>query len=342
MKALLKKVHKWIGLLIGIQLLLWLLSGLMLSLITPEKVSGDKWSSGSKRTSEVIKDKNLIEPNELSVEQLDGALSISLEVRRGQPVYRIKRLAGTILVNASNGETLVTNKSAAKLLAQQDFTGSGEVLSIEPGVAPDLETRNSYGDYWQVNFSDDANTSIYISKPTGEILERRNSYWRTFDFFWMLHIMDYSGHEDINNNLVIIFALIAIWLGLSGFILLFFSFNRHDFYFLNVLAKQSAAKITLIDPETGSQLRVKLRKDSNLFVSLAMQNINLPSVCGGGGECGKCRVKFEKPGQPEANGIEQGIIPRRLLEQGWRLACQQVVDGNVTLELRKGTLAARQ
>jgi len=49
--------------------------------------------------------------------------------------------------------------------------------------------------------------------------------------------MDYSGHENINNPLIIIVALIAIWLGISGFILLFSSFNRRDFWFLNFWSK---------------------------------------------------------------------------------------------------------
>ena len=39
MMVFLKKLHKWVGLVIGIQVLLWLLSGLMLSLLDPEKVN---------------------------------------------------------------------------------------------------------------------------------------------------------------------------------------------------------------------------------------------------------------------------------------------------------------
>ena len=41
----LKKIHKWVGLLIGIQVLLWLSSGLMISLWDPAKVSGKEWST---------------------------------------------------------------------------------------------------------------------------------------------------------------------------------------------------------------------------------------------------------------------------------------------------------
>jgi len=154
--------------------------------------------------------------------------------------------------------------------------------------------------------------------------------------------MDYSGHENINNLLIISIALIAIWLGLSGFILLFYSFNRHDFYFLNILGKQSNARITLIDPEVPAPQQVKLRKGSNLFLSLATHDINLPSICGGGGECGKCRVQFEVSEAPPTNNIETAIVPRKLRERGWRLACQHEVTKSTTLHLRRGALVAEK
>ncbi len=231
----LRKVHKWVGLIIGIQVVLWLSSGLTLSLINPEKASGEEWVQASSHTSRTLPDSVLLEPDELAAEHSEGALSISLEARNGQPVYRVKRLNGTTLVNAVDGSAIVIDKQEAQMVAQQDFTGEGDVLSVVIGVAPDMETRGSEGAYWRVNFSDKAHTSIYVSAWTGEILERRNSYWRTFDFFWMLHIMDYSGHEDINNSLIITVALIAIWLGISGFILLFYSFRRRDFRFQNIL-----------------------------------------------------------------------------------------------------------
>jgi len=176
MMPILKKVHKWVGLLIGIQLLLWLLSGLMLSLLNADKVSGVEWAQETSHSSSPVQDQNLLEPHELSGEQLANALSISLENRRGQAIYRIGKADGTLLINASNGVTLTINEHEAKMLAQQDFNGDGEVRSIERGRAPDLETRRSTGKYWRINFSDSANTSIYISASTGEILERRNSY----------------------------------------------------------------------------------------------------------------------------------------------------------------------
>lgn len=338
MMVLLKKLHKWVGLLIGIQVMLWLLSGLMISLLDPVKVSGKQWATPAASEQQTLNPGVLLEPDELPPEQLRGALTIKLAVNRDLPVYRIQRSESETLLNAVDGSVMTTSKTDADKIARTDYIGSGEIISIKPGMAPDMETRNHAGEYWKVDFSDDVDTSLYISVATGEFLERRNSYWRVRDFFWMLHIMDYSGRENFNNALVITIVLIAVWLGISGFILIFGSFGRADFYFLNILRKSRMAGITLLDPVSGSLQTVSLRKGSNLFLSLATHGIDLPSICGGGGECGKCRLKIESENLPAPSSTEQGLIPRSLREKGYRLACQQEVTDGMKLHMPKGSL----
>jgi len=343
---LLKKLHKWIGLLTGVQVLLWLISGLVISLLDPIKVSGNLWVRASNPVAPELGTGVLLEPAQLSAALLKGApgielTGIELTTRHGKPVYRIRHTSGETLVDASDGSVMKTGKAAAEELARRDFSGDGQIVSVERGTAPDMETRDSGGAYWKVGFSDPANTMIYISESSGEILARRNDYWRVRDFFWMLHIMDYAGRENFNNALVIGTALVTIWLGLSGFLLLIGCFRRDDFLFLNVLAKPAGAVITLHDPAASVPRRVTLRKGSNLFLSLATHDINLPSICGGGGECGKCRVRFEAAKLPPANDIELGLIPRRLLEEGYRLACQQQVAYDVALHLPAETRSPR-
>ena len=339
---LLRKLHKWIGLLIGVQVLLWLLSGLMISLLDPEKVSGKQWTSTSVAESQTLGPVILLELAELPAGLLEDALGIDLTYRHGKPVYLVKRADGETLVDATDGSIVVFDKTGAEHVARKDFSGDGKIVSIERGMAPERETRDSQGAYWRVNFSDRLNTAIYISASTGEILERRNSFWRVRDFFWMLHIMDYPGRENFNNPLVITVAFIAIWLGISGFILLFGSFSRSDFFFLNILGNKTDIVITLIDPGLSTPHQVRLRKGSNLFLSLATHDVSLASVCGGGGECGKCRVQFETVDLSEPNDIELGLIPKRLREQGYRLACQQKAEKDMTLHLPEGTLLPGQ
>lgn len=232
LKVFLRKLHKWVSLAIGIQLFFWLSSGVMMAQLDPEKVSGAKWASDTRAAPQKTRFSGLLEPQQLPAEQLKNAHGIRLEMNRGIPVYRIQSTNGETFLNATDGSVMTFNRQFAEQIASADFTGHGDIESITAGQAPDLETRNSIGPYWRVDFSDRNSTSIYISASTGEILERRNSYWRVRDFFWMLHIMDYSGRSDFNNSIIITVALIAIWLGLSGFILLFYSFRRRDFDFL--------------------------------------------------------------------------------------------------------------
>ncbi|MDX2428625.1 MAG: 2Fe-2S iron-sulfur cluster-binding protein [Xanthomonadales bacterium] len=339
MMQLLKKLHKWVGLLIGIQVILWLLSGLVISLLDPVKVSGRQWVNTTGTSPQIIVPVALLEPAELPAEYVKGALGIDLTIRRGKPAYLIRRTGGETLVNGVDGSLITTGKADAEQLALQDFSGDGEVISVEQGMAPDMETRDHTGAYWRINFADKANTAIYIAASTGRILERRNSYWRVRDFFWMLHIMDYPGRQNFNHPLIITVVLIAIWLGISGFLLLFGSFNRHDFFFLRIPGKRDDVVIILIDPMAGDPRPVVLRKGSNLFLSLATHGVSLPSLCGGGGECGKCRVRFEVTGLPETKDLDLRLVPKRLREKGYRLACQHIAGNNITLYLPEGTLA---
>ena len=337
----LKKLHKWVGLLIGIQVLLWLLSGLVMSLLDPAKVSGQQWARHAEHEPQIFPQGLLLEPDQLSAEQLNGAISMQLQMIRGQATYRIRRADGVTLVNATDGSVILFDKLAAERLARQEFTGEGEIASIESGVAPDRETRSRTGPYWRINFSDSANTSLYLSKTTGEILDRRNSYWRVFDFFWMLHIMDYAGRQNFNNTLIIVVALIAIWLGLSGFILLFGSFKRKDFNFLKLLRKRNEVIVTLIDPVVSTPQQVMLQQGGNLFLSLAAKNVTLPSNCGGGGSCGLCLVQMESSELEEPNAAERDHVPAHFLQQGFRLACQHEVAHSITLRLAEGTIASK-
>lgn len=230
--ALMRKLHKWISLLIGLQVMLWLISGLVIALLDPAKVSGAKWRNPTQLTPETIPPGALLEPFELPAAHLEGALEISLLARNSRAVYRIRHDASEVLLDATDGRVITTGESEALLIARRDFAGAGEPISITAGVAPDLETRDHLGPYWRIDFSDAADTRIYVSTATGKVLERRNDYWRTHDFFWMLHIMDYTQREDFNNPLVIGVALVSAWLGISGVVLLATNLRRRGFRYL--------------------------------------------------------------------------------------------------------------
>ena len=49
---------------------------------------------------------------------------------------------------------------------------------------------------------------------------RRSTLWRTYDFLWGLHIMDWRGHEDFNSWLLVIATLLATIMSVAGIVLL--------------------------------------------------------------------------------------------------------------------------
>jgi exosortase/archaeosortase len=85
---------------------------------------------------------------------------------------------------------------------------------------------------WRVNFADEEETSLYVSMTEARVVARRSEKWRLFDFFWMLHIMDYEERHDFNNPLLITFSVSALLFAFSGIFLLFFRFYRRDFNFI--------------------------------------------------------------------------------------------------------------
>lgn len=67
-----------------------------------------------------------------------------------------------------------------------------------------------------------------------------------------------------------------------------------------------------------------------LLANLQKQGVFLESVCGGKGTCGKCRVRFIK-GVPRASRSGRRHLSAKEIEEGWRLACQVKVGGEVEI-----------
>jgi len=71
---------------------------------------------------------------------------------------------------------------------------------------------------------------------------------------------------------------------------------------------------------------------STLLENLQKQGLFVDSVCGGKGTCGKCRVRFIK-GAPPPSESDNRHLSEKQIEEGWRLACQAKVAGEIELFL---------
>jgi Na+-transporting NADH:ubiquinone oxidoreductase subunit F len=227
MMRFIRTLHKWIGLIAGVQMCLWLLSGLVMSLLDHHVVSGDSTAASAARVEPASADAAFVEPTILlrrhAAENVREAL---LQSHAGQWVWRIHTDERTVLYDALSGAPVEITEARARQIASQGYAGKGAIRSASLLSEPTIEAREHDAPLWRVDFNDSQHTRYYISVDDGRILERRTGDWRIFDFFWMLHTMDYRGRDDFNNPLVISFAFASVWLALTGVLLLFRSFGR--------------------------------------------------------------------------------------------------------------------
>lgn len=140
--------------------------------------------------------------------------------------------AGDEIRSALTGELITPiSLELAQKIAETDYAPDFPVSEVIKMTENNIDYRGSLP-VWRINFADGEATSIYVSPTQARIVARRSSNWRLFDFFWMLHIMDYEERHDFNNPLLIIFSISALAFAISGVFLLFFRFYRRDFSFI--------------------------------------------------------------------------------------------------------------
>jgi hypothetical protein len=211
-------VHRWLGLFVSAQLLAWSVGGLMFSLLDIDDVHGDL-DRTTKTAAPLPRDAI---PVERALAVAEAATKATLVERRGRVVWQLDVPRGApVLVDARDGSMLPpVDAEEAKRLALTDVTGARGAVdaTLFEKDAP-IEYREKPMPAWRVVIDHDKEIHIYVHATTGEITARRNAKWRLFDFFWMLHVMDYSGREDFQHPLLTGFAVLAVLASTSGLVL---------------------------------------------------------------------------------------------------------------------------
>jgi uncharacterized 2Fe-2S/4Fe-4S cluster protein (DUF4445 family) len=71
---------------------------------------------------------------------------------------------------------------------------------------------------------------------------------------------------------------------------------------------------------------------SILLEAAARAGVVLETPCGGGGTCGKCKVKILE-GAESCRGEESNVITSEMLEEGYRLACEVEINEELVVEI---------
>lgn len=222
--ALARKTHKWLALVVAIQAVFWTLSGVYMTAVHIDIIHGDRLVKA--QAARPIALAGLVEPAHLA-HLAPGMKSARLETQLGQPVYVVQAEGGPALFDARTGQKLSPlNADQAKARAQALFAEDGKVVSTQYLTKAPLEIQTRPVPVWRVEFEGAWRPTFYISPVTGELVSRRHDLWRTFDFVWMFHIMDYDDRQDVNNVLIRVFTWLAVATAASGAWLLLYSFRR--------------------------------------------------------------------------------------------------------------------
>ena len=215
--------HRWVGLIISLQLLAWSVGGVVFSVFDIDGVRGA--TDSRMRLFEPISESALASlPADLQsgLAQLEGVSSLHLVDRGIGAFWEVRGAHNELLARldqAGNRAPILT-PAQAQSLAEYDFIPEAQVLDVRLIESdPPSEYRGGVLPAYRVDMDHPKDVHIYIDANTGRVMARRNASWRTFDFFWMLHTMDYKGRDNFNHPLLIIASILAIATSGTGLVL---------------------------------------------------------------------------------------------------------------------------
>lgn len=232
---LIRRGHRFMGVILGLQFLAWTIGGLYFSWTRIETIRGE--DIRKEATSLPITD-SLAPLDELILslrrtEQVEEIAAVQLieilGVTHYQIHYQTQGKKKTRLADARTGRWRdPLSEAEAVSLAQSRLIKSGPVESVTY-----LQTTGSHHEYrekplpaYAVRFGAPSSTTVYVAAEWGTVQSFRNNQWRVFDFLWMLHTMDYQGRDDFNNALLRAFSVFGLITIFSGFALFFVSYKR--------------------------------------------------------------------------------------------------------------------
>lgn len=213
-----RKIHRYLGIFIGLQFIMWTVSGLYFSWTDIDEIHGDQFK---KLPPETIAFSNLKGIGDLLPG--DAVTSVDLKDISGEPYYFIN---SEKLVHAENGKILneISEEQALDIAARhvRDELQVSGIRKID-SLGAHHEYRGGSLPAYEISYDTGENLKAYVGARDASFKSVRFRDWRWFDFLWMMHTMDYQTRDDFNNWLLRIFSVSGLVAVLSGFVLWYVS-----------------------------------------------------------------------------------------------------------------------
>ena len=211
--------HIWLGWLVGVPILMWTVTGLVMVARPIENVRGNHLLVESEPA--LLPTGN---PAPVAL-RLDGSqryTEMRVAMQNGRPVWFLTDAEGNVeRRSAETGDASLRDidEDWIRDAAARQIVGGDKPVAVERFAAEDspFDFRRPIPS-WRVTLEDGAH--IYFDARTGEIAAVRTRWWRVFDFMWGLHIMDLQTREDTSHPILILFAALGVLGSLLGCILM--------------------------------------------------------------------------------------------------------------------------
>lgn len=216
-------VHKWLALIIGIQIFIWIATGLFFTVVPIEQV----------RSEHRIRELAPVSLSAADLAALPTAVAgaaaptrLTLENRpEGARIVADYADGSAALFDARTGQKLSPlTEDAAVAIARSRIAVEAPIASAEFVTTASPEYRAALP-AWRISFDEPGELAVYVGANNGQVTARRSDLWRVYDFLWALHIMDYREHENFNHAPIIIVSILAFLSTIAGIALIPYRFR---------------------------------------------------------------------------------------------------------------------
>lgn len=306
-------LHRWTGLIIVLQIVLWTISGLYFALVDHHGMKGHQYHTMPQVRNLDINTARNLNPSWWS--DFTEIRAIRHEIVSGIPRIEVQHRDGISYLNGRTGSTWETSAELAQEIALSTYSGPGTPMRVTP-ISTSKELHDWQGEGYQVDFNDDLNTRVYVDSRSGTVIDHRNTPWVVADWMFRLHFIDYTGGRNFNNLVIVAAGIVTLWFALSGTILLVRLLANGDMRF-------SFRNAPLVAFVGSNRHEFKDRAHKTVLQTLQENDVLVESGCGGGGSCGLCKVTASA--EAAVTAAEQDLLTEQELRDGVRLACQHKI-----------------
>ena len=220
LRTKLRRYHIWLGWVVGLPILFWVVSGLIMIIKPIDEVRGKALLAPPAPLS-------LSSPPVTPAVEQVGLSGLTLEQRAAGPRWVAKVTDGPgRIADPATGRWLppLSAADAVHEVAAR-YTGKARVAAVNRTDAdhPPLDLRQPLAT-WQVVMDD--GTHFYVDSATGAIIATRTRFWRFYDWMWGLHIMDMTSREEPHNAWVAVFGIGSLVMAMLALVMLPLTIRR--------------------------------------------------------------------------------------------------------------------